>query len=70
MMIVVVCFRTSENVDTEKTVKTTKGKKTKKKDPIEYLPEPLDRTWIHPESYHITHRYTCTLFLPVDNVHS
>lgn len=35
---------------------TKKGGKTKKKAVTEYHSNPLDMTWIHPESYSVTNR--------------
>ncbi|XP_045167532.2 S1 RNA-binding domain-containing protein 1-like isoform X2 [Mercenaria mercenaria] len=43
------------SVDNKAKKEATKGKKSKKKVATEYLCEPLDMTWIHPESYHITY---------------
>lgn len=47
-------------IDSKAAASDTKKKagRGKKKSVIEYKPNVLDMTWIHPESYSLTHRYT------------
>lgn len=55
------------NMENKSKAPTSKGK-SKKKVPTEYLPEPLDMTWIHPESYQITYRVLDKIKVSVKNL--
>ncbi|XP_052766286.1 S1 RNA-binding domain-containing protein 1-like [Mya arenaria] len=57
---------TTKNSDAEeKRGKKTKGKR---KASVEIQPNPLDMTWIHPESYHLAHKFVELASVTLDDI--